>query len=379
MNQPRESHQILQSWSNRKPPLWKKATNLLKIIPADQTQRNRSCGIMSSNQAKRFQDDNITKSGQNQRFLTERRYDDIGIEIDDGFLYKGQLQDGKPNGFGRLYFGSRCVYEGNWMKGQKHGKGIQYDQNSVYEGHFDQDKKSGQGSLIFIDKQFEGDWIDDSLVGITKIKYNDGSQYEGYTKYLLRDGKGRYCYDGGYYDGDWKNDKRQGSGRFYTNDGFFYDGNWFNDKQQGFGVGYLENKQWYIGQWDRGQPNGQGTMIDQNGVKQDGIFHNGKHLIDGYKYQDKRKSSIQQIIDDRKKKLFILLQLKKQQSQTDQQAQNTLDNRWNDKSFENHDYNILRDIQNSETKKNKSSCIQDIQLKLKGLGQIIQNIYPKKK
>ena len=53
------------------------------------------------------------------------------------------------------------IYEGNYLNGQKHGKGHQfYCDGTKYEGDWKNGKRDGKGILIRSDNKliFEGDW-----------------------------------------------------------------------------------------------------------------------------------------------------------------------------------------------------------------------------
>jgi hypothetical protein len=56
------------------------------------------------------------------------------IEYANGDVYKGELSDGKPHGWGVLR-SPDAKYEGEWKDGKKHGKGVlKYADGDEYEG-----------------------------------------------------------------------------------------------------------------------------------------------------------------------------------------------------------------------------------------------------
>jgi hypothetical protein len=93
-------------------------------------------------------------------------------------MYKGQLKDGKPEGYGT----------------------VTYKDGSKFEGHFRGGKRQGQGKLIAADGKtvaYEGEWKDDKRNG-------KGQSYEHYSdkddKMFIK------------YNGLWVNDVKQGAG-----------------------------------------------------------------------------------------------------------------------------------------------------------------------
>ena len=49
-------------------------------------------------------------------------------------------------------FDNKAVYEGQWLKGKRHGRGKQqWSDGSIYEGYWFDDKANGRGRLIHAD------------------------------------------------------------------------------------------------------------------------------------------------------------------------------------------------------------------------------------
>ena len=76
-------------------------------------------------------------------------------------VYKGQVEDGKPNGLGILIYKDGRKYEGNWKNGIWNGKG-KYS------------FKDGFG--------YEGEWKNGVENGIGTLTYPNGDKYEGEFK-----------------------------------------------------------------------------------------------------------------------------------------------------------------------------------------------------
>ena len=84
-----------------------------------------------------------------------------------------QLVEITPNGI--CYYGNGDVYNGEWKKSKKNGKGI--------------------------------------------IVYKSGNKYDGYWEDGKKSGKGIYYFkNGDFFKGEWKNGKKNGKGLFYYKD-----------------------------------------------------------------------------------------------------------------------------------------------------------------
>lgn len=68
--------------------------------------------------------------------------------------YKGELKNGKRNGFGIQYDETGAiVYAGNWLNGYRHGFGRIYNhkRECEYEGYFKNGERHGRGKVFHCD------------------------------------------------------------------------------------------------------------------------------------------------------------------------------------------------------------------------------------
>ena len=85
-------------------------------------------------------------------------------EKDTNPKYKGDVENGKPNGFGFLIFTNGDKYVGEWKNGKKQGQGtFTYGkgkwEGEKYEGEFEDGIKHGQGTWTSIKGyKFVGGW-----------------------------------------------------------------------------------------------------------------------------------------------------------------------------------------------------------------------------
>lgn len=145
--------------------------------------------------------------------------------------YRGDLQNGKANGWGKVSYADGGSYEGEWR-------------NNMY---------NGQGTLIT----------------------PDGSKYKGNFKDHMYFGKGVYTWPGGErYEGDYRYNKRNGEGTFIWPGGITYSGEWLDNQAQGYGVITWPNRETYSGEMKDGQASGLGTYTFANRETYVGQFNN---------------------------------------------------------------------------------------------------------
>lgn len=199
--------------------------------------------------------------------------------------YVGTVNDGVPDGTGRMEYITGEIYEGDWLAGEICGKGRFFSiEGEQYEGEFQNNVIQGTGIKLYVDGSkytgewkcgrrhghgryeqngdiYDGVWSDDRfLAGKTVIKYSDGSQYEG----------------------DWENDRQHGQGIYYAKNGNIYDGKW-DDSQFVSGkcvIKYLDGRI-YNGEWSRGNYNGKGKLLYSDGSYYEGEWVDGVRWGEG--------------------------------------------------------------------------------------------------
>ena len=91
-------------------------------------------------------------------------------------VYKGDVKNGKPNGFGVMTFPWGDKYIGEWKEGKYHGQGTEtYTDggDSMYVGEWKNGEYHGQGTYTFGKGKFERNMV----VG----KFKDGEIWNGTT------------------------------------------------------------------------------------------------------------------------------------------------------------------------------------------------------
>ncbi len=133
----------------------------------------------------------------NQQETTERK--SFTINLDDGVIYEGELEDGKMHGQGRITFPDGAIYEGKFEDDKMQGQGtITFPNRVIYEGKFEDDKMQDQGIL----------------------KFPNGAIYEGELKDSKQHGQGTITFpNGSKYEGGWENGKMHGQGTLISPSG----------------------------------------------------------------------------------------------------------------------------------------------------------------
>ena len=110
---------------------------------------------------------NINISIINYKYISEKYiiYESKGIgkeynAINDTLEYEGEFLNGQRQGKGKEYGGEELKYEGEYLNGKKHGKGREYNEGKlIYEGEYLNGKKNGKGKEYNEDGKliFEGE------------------------------------------------------------------------------------------------------------------------------------------------------------------------------------------------------------------------------
>ena len=226
------------------------------------------------------------------------------------WVYKGQVnKKGEPHGFGEKLSKNGTKEKGYWKNGEMFGWGEMIDINGnifigpfynnqgitgkgekytlkkkiLYKGEFVKGQKSGKGEENSKEGQFIGSFYKDKKDGKGKMIYKlSGDIYEGEYKNDLFDGNGHYIWktSGQEYKGEYKNGLMNGKGLFAWGEGEFYRGNFVNGKKEGTGELHMGNGRSFIGPFANGRPNGIGVYDNGINFKGEMEFIDGKMNLD---------------------------------------------------------------------------------------------------
>jgi len=115
-----------------------------------------------------------------------------------GGKYVGQVQEGKPHGWGKLKFRTGEVYEGNWEDGCRHGRGMcTYAKGQdmlTYEGAWETDLPSGPGVGVWRNgNHYEGEWKDGYPHGEGILRHGESETRGTFQKGKIWNGKTSVC------------------------------------------------------------------------------------------------------------------------------------------------------------------------------------------
>uniref|UniRef100_A0A7S3FUJ5 Uncharacterized protein n=1 Tax=Strombidium rassoulzadegani TaxID=1082188 RepID=A0A7S3FUJ5_9SPIT len=158
----------------------------------------------------------------------------------NGDIYQGQWREGKACGKGIFLDQQGSMYEGEWLNDLYHGKGVEnWNYNKiVYTGDFVEGQKTGKGKFEFDGNVYEGDFVEGKFSGKGKYIFaKTGQVYVGDFEDNNMHGKGKMIWTNGTsYEGDFKQGKMEGVGQRSYENGDKYDGEWLEDMRHGQGV-----------------------------------------------------------------------------------------------------------------------------------------------
>jgi len=153
-------------------------------------------------------------------------------------------------------YGEDAKYEGEFLHGQRHGKGTYKFRGETYEGEWKWDQRHGFGTFTQKDgTQLRGNW--------------EGGKPHGFMTVI--DPKGTILYEGEYQKG-----KRHGLGRQLFDSGDMYDGGWKDGKLHDRGVYYFTNGDKLYGHWADGVYDGVGFFHYVDGSVSRRVYSKGR-------------------------------------------------------------------------------------------------------
>mmetsp|Transcript_38037 Transcript_38037/g.39518 ORF Transcript_38037/g.39518 Transcript_38037/m.39518 type:complete len:693 (+) Transcript_38037:17-2095(+) len=218
-------------------------------------------------------------------------------------LYKGEYNQGQPNGRGSLwYMGTQEQYLGDFVYSQKQGRGTFFFNDTTifdgvwrmekkvkgvlhgsmgdwYAGEFKENAFHGQGSLYNKEKNYIyiGQFENGQQNGHGETSYPSGGKYVGEHKNNLFHGKGKFYVNGTLVsESQYKEGERHGKGWFFLREGHNYTGNFRKGMAEGEGTMKFTTGDIYEGEFSKGKPNGEGVFYYQNGNIYEGPVKNGR-------------------------------------------------------------------------------------------------------
>lgn len=139
----------------------------------------------------------------------------------NGDHYKGQWENGKPNGYGVKVWGKFSDwpgdrYEGEWLNHKRHGKGTYYwPDGGTFEGVYDQSQKVKGKHTYGAESEWAGDWYEGEFAN--GDRHGQGTYYSAQSDLY---------YTGGHINGEFYGEGTIKFGEASVKPGFEYVGIW---------------------------------------------------------------------------------------------------------------------------------------------------------
>ncbi|KAK9733387.1 hypothetical protein RND81_04G064900 [Saponaria officinalis] len=185
------------------------------------------------------------------------------ISLPNGEFYYGSLLGHVPEGSGKYGWSDGCVYEGEWRRGMRHGRGkLMFPSGAVYQGEFSGGYMHGEGTYTWPGHlTYRGRWRLSLKHGLGYQTYANGDVFEGSWLQDGPEGPGKYTWmNGNVYLGHMKGGKMSGKGTLTWITGDMFEGSWLNGMMHGFGVYTWSDGGCYVGTWTRGLKDGKGAF-----------------------------------------------------------------------------------------------------------------------
>ncbi len=155
-----------------------------------------------------------------------------------------------------------------------------YPNGDLYVGEKEGDLENGLGAMFYADEAvYSGKWQNGKWNGMGRVSFSDGGFISGHFVNGALEGIGKSYSETSFWEGSWHEGKMHGWGKGMIADGgFIYDGEWKNGNPDGWGIAQGVDYT-YIGNWVGGVPHGRGKAIHLDGSIIEGIWEDGKLII----------------------------------------------------------------------------------------------------
>lgn len=208
----------------------------------------------------------------------------VDVKTANGNHYAGYMKDGLREGPGKYtYADGGAFYAGNWEKDKAHGFGVFCEKESRYEGEWMAGEKHGKGEEHWFEDGsiFKGIYVKGFKQGAGKYAWKDGSSYEGQFQNDSIHGNGKFVCSYGVYEGQFEDAFQHGEGVFNYSNGDKYVGQFSRGVREGKGKMVWASgvpHEWYEGQWLEDKPHGIGSLKSLTGFIENGQFGGGEPL-----------------------------------------------------------------------------------------------------
>ena len=185
-------------------------------------------------------------------------------------ITQGDFREDELNGWGRIAKKNGEIFVCKMVDGKPNGKGIYKNEKGYhYKGEFEDGKRTGVGRLKTPKFLYDGNFLNNKLQGKGKIKFlKNGHIYEGDFDRNEMSGYGIFKWkNGDVYEGEMYKGVMEGKGKYIYADGEVYEGNYKNGLKHGFGKIFYTNATQYQGTFKNGYADGEGKYIEGNKIR----------------------------------------------------------------------------------------------------------------
>jgi len=121
------------------------------------------------------------------------------IELPNGDVYEGDIEDGFRTGEGVYVWADGHRYEGEFLNNRMHGQGVyHWPDGRTYRGDFVNDRREGQGVLRWPNGDtYNGEFQDNQMHGQGTFRWANGDVYTGQFAEGVPQGRGVYRFADG--------------------------------------------------------------------------------------------------------------------------------------------------------------------------------------
>jgi hypothetical protein len=103
------------------------------------------------------------------------------IELPNGDVYEGQVQNEARTGVGTYLWRNGHRYTGEFLDNRMHGQGTYvWPDGRTYTGRFIEDRREGLGTMQWPNgNRYEGEFVDGARAGLGVYHWRDGTVYRG--------------------------------------------------------------------------------------------------------------------------------------------------------------------------------------------------------
>ena len=222
----------------------------------------------------KFIDDEPSKNG-------ECKYNENITSTIPEFVYTGELDEGQPNGIGKMIYKNGDTYEGSFVNGNRHGRGIYTFKNGIiFKCQWINDVANGWAEIEQgANKKYM--WLIGERERITFPSKTNLFEYYGLisSKYRSSPTITYYPFEGHVREG-------QPMEKVEYSDSIYIGGLNKNKMAQGFGfLFFFDSGNIYQGNWVNNVRHGDGYMLYNNGNKCHAKFENDQ-IVSYYEIQD---------------------------------------------------------------------------------------------